>query len=411
MKRWLWAVTVAAGMTIGVGAQAQTAEEQPPNVAGTPMPDAVEPPPPRRPLMSLLDEAGVGQSLDDARIDIFGHVEGSYTYNFNDPAGDINIGRVFDFEHDELTLNQIDLTIERTVDAAKKKWDVGGRIEWIYGGDAGLIHSNGLFDWYDGPRDPENQFDLNQAYVDVTVPVGNGLRLRAGKFVTLLGYEVINPTGNALYSHSYLFGFAIPFTHTGVLATYSLNDKITLNGGITRGWEQSLEDNNDAIDFLGGVNWAINDKFTLFFSDSFGPQQADDNNNLRNVFDFCLYYTATEQLSLGLNGVYGFEQDVPGIGDADWFGTALYAHLKLNKRYTVNARLEWFNDDDGSRGFGMSVYEATLGLAIVPFPDHALGSNLKIRPEIRYDYAEDDLFDGGTEQGQFTAAIDAIVTF
>ncbi|MEO6436904.1 MAG: porin [Tepidisphaeraceae bacterium] len=410
MKRLVRILTVCVLLSAGSDALAQ---EPPANVQGTPMPDAVEPPPApaRRPLMRALDNAGIGETLDDTGINIFGHVEGSYTYNFNDPAGDINVGRVFDFEHDELTLNQIDLTIEKTVDVTHKKVEFGGRVEWLYGGDSGLIHSNGLFDEYDGVRDPENQFDLNQAYVDVAIPVGNGLRIRAGKFVTLLGYEVINPTGNALYSHSYLFGFAIPFTHTGVLATYSLNDKITLNGGVTRGWEQSLEDNNDAIDFLGGVNWVINDKFTLYFSDSFGPQQADNESNLRNVFDFCLYYTVNDDLKLGLNGVYGFEQDVPGVGDADWYGLAGYAHLTVNERATLNARLEWFDDADGTRGIGGAVYEAALGVALKPFPNDDLGSNLLIRPEVRVDYSEDGIFDGGTDHSQVTAAIDAIFTF
>jgi hypothetical protein len=34
-----------------------------------------------------------------------------------------------------------------------------------------------------------------------------------------------------------------------------------------------------------------------------------------------------------------------------------------------------------------------------------------IRPEIRGDYAQNDFFDGGTENFQFTAAIDAIYSF
>ena len=52
-------------------------------------------------------------------------------------------------------------------------------------------------------------------YVDVTTPVAN-LKIRAGKFVTLLGYETINPNWSnsygvgSLYSHSFLFGFAKP---------------------------------------------------------------------------------------------------------------------------------------------------------------------------------------------------------
>jgi len=60
--------------------------------------------------------------------------------------------RVFDFEDQDKTLNQIDLTIEKTVDASKGKFDWGFRVEWIWGGDARLIHSNGLNFYGPGQR-------------------------------------------------------------------------------------------------------------------------------------------------------------------------------------------------------------------------------------------------------------------
>src|SRR5205814_3292716 len=129
-----------------------------------------------------------------------------------------------------------------------------------------FIHANGL-NFYGGNNpqlSPDEQFDLTQAYVQVNLPIGNGLLLTGGKFVTLLGYEVINPTGDPLYSHSYLFGFAIPFTHTGVLAAYPITDKLTVTAGITRGWEQALKDNNDSIDGIGQIKWVASDKLTLF---------------------------------------------------------------------------------------------------------------------------------------------------
>ena len=40
-----------------------------------------------------------------------------------------------------------------------------------------------------------------------------------GLFPTPLGYEVIDPSANPFYSHSYIFQFGLPFKHTGVLAT------------------------------------------------------------------------------------------------------------------------------------------------------------------------------------------------
>ena len=42
--------------------------------------------------------------------------------------------------------------------------------------------------------------------------------------MTPLGAEVIEPWANYNYSRSLLFSFAIPFTHTGVLATYPLTE-------------------------------------------------------------------------------------------------------------------------------------------------------------------------------------------
>ena len=213
-------------------------QEQPPQVPSDvtrgdqPKPDttvaeaAAKPETPPRPLMALLDGTSFGDALKEARINIFGHAEASWTHNFSSDDR-IIVGRVFDLEHDDPTFNQLDLTVERSVVVSPDQWDLGGRVEWIWGGDARLIHSVGLFDHYGFDDGPDNQFDLNQAYVDVNVPLGKGLRVRAGKFVTLLGQEVINPIGNALYSHSYLFGYAIPFTHTGVLGTYALSDKVT----------------------------------------------------------------------------------------------------------------------------------------------------------------------------------------
>ncbi|MBC8106025.1 MAG: porin [Anaerolineae bacterium] len=377
-------------------------------------------PPPVRPLMRGLDAIGLGTPLRDAGINVFGHIEGSYTYNFRNPAADTNAGRVFDIEDSDLTLNQLDLTIERTVDLTKKTWDLGFRVEWIWGSDSRFIHSNGLFD-YDSASygttitqdGPDEQFDLNQAYVDLAVPIGNGLRVRAGKYVSPIGYETINPTTTPFYSRSYLFGFAVPFTHTGITGTYQLNENWQVEAGVFRGWEQSLEDNNDAISFQGKLAWTSTNKvWGVIGQVATGPEQADNGSDYRSLIDLIVTYAANDQLSFAVNADYGFE---PGAGAdggyATWYGIAGYAAYKLDSRFTLNGRLEWFNDDDGARGLGTNVYEATFGVAIKPFPDDELLSNLLIRPEIRADFASDDIFDGGTESNQITVAIDVIVTF
>jgi len=372
---------------------------------------AAETPP--RPLMSLLNTTPVGKTLNDAKINIFGHVEASWTHNFSSDARIIP-GRAFDVENDDPTLNQIDLTIERTIDFSPTNWDVGGRIEMIYGGDSRFIHAAGLFDYQGFDNGPDAQFDLNQAYVDVNVPLGKGVKVRAGKFVTPLGYEVINPTGNPLYSHSYLFAYAIPFTHTGVLGTYQINDKLTVVGGVTRGWDTATEDTNDTVDFLGGATYTVSDKTGLVVNVVSGPDQPGDNDNWRTVLDVTVTHKLSDDLSVAVNGDYGYEANsVSSVShsDAQWFGVAGYVSKKLNDYCTVNGRAEYFNDQDGARiaGTATSWYEATLGLAVKPMPNDHIGQNLVLRPEVRFDYAEDRVFNG--DYNQFTFGIDAYFTF
>src|SRR4051812_44037769 len=246
---------------------------------------------PRRPLMQLLESAGAGDFLDRNKITVGGRAEAGYTWNFNDPDNELNQGRIFDFEHNEPILDQLAVFIEKKVDASSKNFDIGGKAEAIWGADAGLIHANGLTDWYDGPRDPENQLDLTQLYVDVGIPVGNGLLLRVGKFVTIIGQEVIDPEGNSLYSHSFLFGFSQPLTQTGILGSYNLSDEWAIMAGVTRGWDQAFEDNNSAVDFLGAIKWAANKDTTFILNVSAGPQRANNNDDWRVLLDLVASHT------------------------------------------------------------------------------------------------------------------------
>src|SRR5437870_7859039 len=79
---------------------------------------------PPRPLMSLLRQTGVGETLDEAKINIFGHAEVSWTHNFSS-SNRLLPGRVFDLESDDPTLNQLDLTVERVVVVSPDQWDIG----------------------------------------------------------------------------------------------------------------------------------------------------------------------------------------------------------------------------------------------------------------------------------------------
>lgn len=375
----------------------------------------------RTPLMGWLESWGVVGPLDEARLTVGGHVQLGWTYNFDRPDNHVNPGRVFDFEDQDPTFHQFDIFVDRAVEPSGDKFDIGGRMEWMWGGDARFIHANGLFDHYGFPLfpgspatndGPDEQFDLVQLYMTMNLPVGNGIVVKAGKFVTPLGYETINPVTNPLYSHTFLFGFAIPFTHTGVTATYQIDKNWAVMGGIVRGWDQALEDNNDMVSFLGQVAYT-SDKLDVIVTAITGPEQEDDEDDYRTVFDAIVVYREGDNLQFVLNADYGWESGlgIPDDDDPIWWGAAGYILYEIDPRLTAVARVEYFSDQDGGRGVGTELLEVTLGMNIKPMPDHRCMSGLIIRPEIRWDRSPDEVFDSGTDQCQFTFGIDAIFAF
>jgi hypothetical protein len=386
----------------------------------------------RTPLMGLLDNFGLAKPLDDARIRLYGHVEGGYTYNFDDPDREINAGRVFDIEHDSILLNQLTLNVQRDVAINGRDWDVGGRVEMMYGGDARFIHANGMFDNHDddvtgravpGPR---AQFDIPQIYADINIPLGNGLRVRAGKFTY---FKQIDPNASVFYSHSFTFGAALPFTLTGVYGTYQFNDQWTVDGGFSRGWDQATSDNNGAIDGFGRVKYNVSRDTALAAAFITGPEQDNDNGNWRTAIDVTLSHQLNPDLLLLLDAVYGsqaganFNVILPGTlggagvkpgngGTAMWYGLSGYAVQRLNNQFSLAGRAEFYRDEEGyTTGVPQTLWEATVGLIITPFPNDPYGQNLKIRPEFRYDGSNKDFYDGFTRRDQWTVAVDAIFNF
>jgi len=394
---------------------------------------ATQPAPTPKPLMLGLEQTPIGKPLEDAGFSLGGYIDGGYTASFSAPPGNVITGRVFDTKHERIVLDQLDFFVDRAVDYGKAAQnhtiDIGGHIELNYGWDAGLYHSSGIFDnpatlgvtngYYTSRTHPENQFDVLQAYIDVALPVGSGLRVRLGKFVTPLGYEVINPSLNAFYSHSFEFGFAIPFTQTGVIGEYKINDDWLIDAGITRGWNQSLKDNNGDPDLVASVTYTPQQsdflkKWKFIGNISEGPQATGDNGDWWTVLDLQAMYTLNDAWNFAVDVDYGDAPHALGTTSAQWFAIAGYAHYTVNKYASVNARAEWYDDNNGftfGTGTVTNVYEVTLGTTVTPFPDDKIFSNLAIRPEIRLDYAEKALFDGGTDHYQWTFGIDAYFVF
>ena len=102
---------------------------------------------------------------------------------------------------------------------------IGYKVKVSAGETAKLIHAAGLGTQPTGTANPES-FDITEAYISYTAPIGKGLRFDFGKMVTFVGAEVIEAIDNPNYSRSFLFNYAEPITHTGVKASYVFTDTV-----------------------------------------------------------------------------------------------------------------------------------------------------------------------------------------
>ena len=203
-----------------------------------------------------------------------------------------------------------------------------------------------------------------------------------------MGYEVIEGYDgyNDNYSRSILFGYAIPFTHTGVKASYAFSSKVAAMIGVVNGWDL-VRDNNRSKSIAAQLTVTPVAPLTVLLDWIGGPELANDNHTKRNVFDLVAILKPTKTLTLGVNGDYGIEDGTslvnPG-SDATWKGIAGYATLALTGKFSVALRGETLRDDGGVRlgtGTKTTLSEGTFTPAY-KFTDHVL-----LRGEVRFDKA------------------------
>jgi len=346
---------------------------------------------------ALAAEApAVADMLKDVRIN--GFLSAGYNYNFNEPDTMAVNMRPFNDTDNSFALELAQLVFHKD---AEEAGEAGFRLDLNFGYTVPkAIHSTGAAS--------SDDFDVRQAYISYMAPVGSGLRVDFGKFVTDHGLEVIEgyEDWNMNYSRSFLFYFSIPFTHTGLRATYAVNDMLSLSGAVVNGWDNVKDNNSSKSVHLHAAITPMPDT-TVNLKYMVGAEQTGSEGNLRHLLNVNLS-KRFGALTLKADYVYGTEEAVPGLGDATWTGLAGYARYEVSEKFAVNARAEIFSDDDGARtGTAQDLWEVTIT------PEYAVTENLVVRAEYRHDHSNQDVFDDGAglSDTQDTAGLNAIYHF
>jgi len=141
-------------------------------------------------------------------------LDGYYGYNFNRPAGRINLLRAYDVTSNSFSLNQAGLIIERAPNPTAGR-RFGARVDLQYGQATETLQGSGANE----PR-PQTYRPIFQAYGTYVVPIGGGLTVDFGKWASALGFENNYTKDQMNYSRSYSYNF-LPFYHFGFRATYT----------------------------------------------------------------------------------------------------------------------------------------------------------------------------------------------
>lgn len=357
--------------------------------------------------MEALKQAGLEEFFSSFGLKLSGWIAQSYTFNPHRPENRLNLFRVFDDRSNDYRMNQFSLILERPLGEGKDL-DWGFKVQAIYGADSRFIHSLDLPE-ADSPFTKHTvQVDATQFYSLFRLPIGGGLTVKMGKYVTTLGYEVIDAPGNPLYSHSYLFGFAIPFTHTGVQLDYQATESLNLYYGLVRGWDVVTTDLNSSFSHMFGMGLKPSEELNLLLNLVTGPE-TESENSYRTVVDLVASWQPLPGWSFVLNADVGHER-LPDTKGSLWWGIAGYVTYRWSPAVAATLRAEYFRDDTQTRISGTKdLTELTLGLELHPIKGF---QNLRLRPELRWDHAVSGRpFDGGSRKDQLTLAGDVILLF
>jgi hypothetical protein len=339
----------------------------------------------------------------------------SSSVNFNRPASRTNQLRVFDFDDGSIKVDVAELVVQRT---ASHAGEIGFRLDFTAGASIPRVTAaSGLFRNEHGEA---SDFDLQQAYLSYAAPVGRGLRLDVGKFVTHMGYEVVEgyEAYNDTLSRSFLFGYAEPVTHTGLRVSYAFDDRLSAQLHLVNGWD-NVRDNNRGKSIGAQLAYVPGARASLSVNYMVGPEQADNNGNMRQLLDLVGSIKPTSRLTLSANVDLGSEANVtlPAsatgpvgvVKDVTWKGAAGYMRLALSDRTALIVRGERFDDRDGARtGVRQVLNEITFTPEFHPDP------RLVVRGEVRRDRSDQAVFErsaGGFRDSQVTVGVNAMFIF
>ncbi len=347
---------------------------------------------------------------------ISGYVSSSFNWavtpgNYqNSPAGYIPYqGEARgDGKENGFNLDVIKLSIAKPQD--ESQYASGYQIDLLFGPDAlgyNPISANG-----DSPS-TMSSFAIEQAYIALRTPVGNGIDWKVGVFNSPIGYESFDSINDPNYTRSW--GYAVePTSFTGVLGSYKLNDQWAISAGIAdtannvingrahngggpksdKDWNKTLMAtvSYNAPSSWGSLAGSTIDAGIVYGFNGQGQYNSfHANGNQINYYAGATLNTAWKPLKVGasLDYVRNFADRMftSSSYEVNVFDLGLYGTYKATDKLSLNARGEFFDAQLKSVN-GSGTTTTVDGIGITGTVDYAMWANVISRLELRWDHLD-----------------------
>jgi len=346
-------------------------------------------------------------------ITLSGFVTASYFYDTSTPGDRKSNGYLWNTSHNSFSVNKVKLTLaSKPAERSGEEWDAGFRVSMIWGEDSSLVNTGGETQGLEG---------LREAYVDLNVPLGTGLNVKAGQLISLLNYESGDGgAANANFSQGYQWFFTGNGPAAGVQLGYTLSDMFDVKLRVQNGLYGGAIDGNNGKTVMGALGIKPDDKTWIsligFGGDGFPVSDDVQGGSVLAGRQW------TAQFNTGFEFDYFNFEPFSG-GDADLWSVGVWLGYDFTPKVGLALRAEYLDDDDGfgikgvgfpgRPGSAIGVLDPGDPTAMPPVPatlsPESSGEvssvaltlnwkpvpNIKIQPEVRYDHTSyTDGFDG-----------------
>ncbi len=319
---------------------------------------------------------------------ISGFVQSSYFYNVYRPAGGYNDGYLWNTKDNNFSLNKVKFTFASPPAARSgTDWAAGYRVSLMAGQDAPILNSGSSITGFNL---------LREAYVDLNVPIGTGLNVKAGELISLLNYESGDGgAANENFSQGYQWYYTGNGPAAGVQFDYAFTDWLDLKFRVSNGLYAGPVSTTAKKGVMGTIGLNPTSKLWLdltgFGGEGGGTEEADGGEVLAG-------YQVTSKLGTGFEGDYfylseggGPSGDLWSLGGWVWYDFTSQVGLAFRAEFIDDPNGVGINVADPNSlapapfGHGISspddhgnLSSFTLTLNLKPVP------NIKIQPEIRF---------------------------